>query len=673
MTMSGDTGIFFPLSTAQREVWLAEQQLTRANRIYNVGEYIEIYGPVDPVLFEAALRQVVGEIDSLHVRFVETGDGPRQIFKPSSEWLMPFTDVSDEPEPYTVARTWMTADVAQPMDLTVGPLFSYALIKLGSDRFMWYQGYHRIVMDEFGFSLVAQRIAEIYTALVSGRACTQNTFGSLRELLDSDVAYRDSEQFAQDQTYWVKRFTDQPEPTRLANRSSTTPESLANRTTRLSPSSMNRLTAAAHRAKVPWSHIVIATTAVYVHRLTGAKEVVIGLPVTARQDPILRRIPGAASNVLPLRLSVRPDMSPSDLIAHVAQEVREAVEHERYRGEDLHRDLGLSGHIATSFAPLINILSLDYDLRFAGYRTAVHNISFGLIGDLSIVVWDRQDGSGLQIDWHAHPEVFSPDDLSAHHQRFLNLLETITVVDPDRSISRIDILTADERARLLVDYNNTAAVMSQACLPVLFEAQVQATPRAVAVVCGTVALSYAQLNARANRLAHQLIRLGVGPEQIVALALPRSPELVVSILAVLKAGAGYLPLDLDYPAVRIAFMLQDAQPALLLTSTQTDGSFPDTDLIARLVIDDPDTTDMVGGCAETDPTDADRTGPLLSQHPAYVIYTSGSTGQPKGVLVCHVGVPNLAAAQIEHFEVGAHSRVLQFASPSFDASVSELW
>jgi non-ribosomal peptide synthetase component F len=395
-------------------------------------------------------------------------------------------------------------------------------------------------------------VAEIYTALAQGLACDQNVFGSLRQLLDSDLAYRASEQFAQDQTYWIKRFADRPEPVRLAGRSSGTPESFVHRTAHLSPSRVDRLQVAARRAGVRWSRVVIAATAVYVHRLTGAHDVVVGLPVTARQDPVLKRVPGMVSNVLPLRLSVRPDMSSSELIGQVAQEVREVVEHQRYRGEDLHRDLGLPGNIGTSFSPVINIMSFDYDLRFAGYRTAAHDLSVGLVGDLSIIVWDRRDGSGLRIGWQAHPEACSGDDLAVHQQRFLDLLETIAVADPDRPISRIDLLTTQERHRLLVDYNNTAHPIPATSLPALFEAQVQATPEAVAAVFENTTLTYSQLNAKANQLARALITRGVGPEQIVALALPRSVELVVALLAILKAGGAYLPLDPDYPEARLA-------------------------------------------------------------------------------------------------------------------------
>ena len=214
--------------------------------------------------------------------------------------------------------------------------------------------------------------------------------------------------------------------------------------------------------------------------------------------------------------------------------------------------------------------------------------------------------------------------------------------------------------------------MATTTLPELFEAQVAATPDAVALVFGDATLTYAQLNARANRLAHAFIHRGVGSEDIVALALPRGPELVTCLLAVLKAGAAYLPLDTDYPSERIAFMLADAAPMLVVTDAPTVGCVPDGSSTPRLSLDDPATVAALQDSPDTDPTDGDRVQPLWPQHPAYVIYTSGSTGWPKGVVVGHTGVSSMVAAQVERLGVDGHSRVLQFASPGFDASFWEL-
>jgi amino acid adenylation domain-containing protein/non-ribosomal peptide synthase protein (TIGR01720 family) len=670
--LSGSDDIALPLSAAQREIWLAEQQLNTRNRVYKIGEYVEILGPVDPGLFEAALRRVIGEVDSLHVRFVESGGGPRQVVESSLDWFLSIVDISEDPDPRTAAQAWMTADMARPMDLTRGPLFSYALIKLGHSRFFWYQVYHQIVMDAFGYSLIARRVAEVYTELAHWRVCSPNVFGSLRQLLDSDSDYRASEQFGQDRAYWIKRLADRPEPVRIADQPSRTPESPIHLLTCPTPPRVDSFQIASCRTGVRWSRIVIAVTAFYVHRLTGAQDVVISLPVAARQDSVLKRVPGMVANVLPLRLSVRPDMSMSELTRQVVEGVHELLEHQRYRGEDLHRDLCLPGEIGAHFSPAINIIPFDYNLRFAGHRSATHGISLGFINDLSIAVWGRRDGSGLRIGLHAQPEACSADDLATHQQRLVHLLGTIAVVDPDRPISCIDLLTTQERHQLLIEHNDTTHPIPPTSLPELVEAQVRATPEAVAVVFEDTTWTYQQLNSRANQLAHTLIAWGVGPEQIVALALPRSPELIIALLAVLKTGAAYLPLDPDYPPARINFMLDDGQPALLLTNTQTLACVPDNTATPRLVIDDSDTLAMLDEHPDADPTDTDRATPLTPQHPAYVIYTSGSTGTPKAVVMPAGGLVNLLLWHQRALAGGPGSRVAQFAAISFDVSAQEI-
>ncbi|MCA1682324.1 MAG: amino acid adenylation domain-containing protein, partial [Actinobacteria bacterium] len=211
-----------------------------------------------------------------------------------------------------------------------------------------------------------------------------------------------------------------------------------------------------------------------------------------------------------------------------------------------------------------------------------------------------------------------------------------------------------------------------ATLPELFQVQVARTPDLPALLFDGGALTYAELEARANRLAHLLIRLGVGPERVVVLALPRSVEIVVAQLAVVKAGAAFVPVDPAYPAQRIAFMLADARPVVVVTLAQIAPQLSCPEGVAVLVVDDPQTLSVLGEMPDRVVTDADRLSPLLVGHSAYVIYTSGSTGWPKGVVVSHAGLASFSAAEIERYAVVAGDRVLQFSSPSFDASVLEL-
>ncbi|MEU3282409.1 amino acid adenylation domain-containing protein, partial [Streptomyces antibioticus] len=660
-TLSVGVGTTLPLTAAQREIWIAEQQLKEANHVFRVGEYLEIHGPVDLPVFAQALKRAVAEAEALHVRFVEQRGEVRQAVQKPGDWSPELVDLSAEPDPERAARDWLNAAVARPMNLEEDRLFDHALLRLGADRFHWYQGYHHAVMDAFGSLLITRRVADVYTALVEGGPVGVSPFGSLSELVAADEKYRASERFAQDRAYWTDHLADRPEPAGIVGRSTTTPERYLRHTAALDPAELTELRDAARRARVPWSHLVIAAAAVHVHRTTGASTVVLGLPMTARLDQVQRRTPGTASNVLPLRLSLRPDLTLGELLGQVGTRVRELGAHQRYRAEDIQRDLALPGSTGTWYAPIVNVMSFDYAITFAGLPTTAHNLSSGLVGDLTLAVWDRRDGTGPTVDLNAHPELCTAPELAAHHQRLLIALRAVTATAPGDPIGRIELLTPEERAALL--HAAEAPTPSTSTLPELFEAQAARTPRATAVVGDDTTLSYQELNERANRLAHVLAtRHGMGPEQIVALALPRSPELVVSVLGVLKTGAAYLPLDPAYPPARLTQMISDARPALLLTTADT--SLPDSTDTPLLLLDALDLAHLPSRSLTTT---------FSPDHPAHVIYTSGSTGRPKGVVNTHRNVVRLFDATRKWFGFGPDDVWTLFHSYAFDFSVWELW
>ncbi|HEY6498150.1 MAG TPA: amino acid adenylation domain-containing protein, partial [Streptosporangiaceae bacterium] len=254
----------------------------------------------------------------------------------------------------------------------------------------------------------------------------------------------------------------------------------------------------------------------------------------------------------------------------------------------------------------------------------------------------------------------------------LQVLLAAIAADPGRPAGALPLLTPAEREQVLTRWNDTARPVPAATLDDLFTAQARRTPHAPAVTWDGGQLTYAELDTAANRLAHLLIRRGAGPEQVVALALPRSAEIIVAELAVAKTGAAFLPVDPAYPPDRIAFMLADARPVLTVTRRDLAAALPAPDPATVLVADDPDTAATLNQMPGHVPADADRTAPLHLAHPAYVIYTSGSTGQPKGVVVSHTGLASFATAEAEHYQVGPGDRVLQVSSPSFDAAVLEL-
>ncbi|MFD0278638.1 amino acid adenylation domain-containing protein, partial [Kitasatospora sp. NPDC127111] len=664
--MSVNADSVLPLTAAQREIWIAEQRLPKANLVFRVGEYLEIHGQLDPALFEQALRLVVTEAEALHVRFTEEAGEVRQAVRPPTDWTPALVDLSAEADPEEAARDWLAAAAARPMDLRER-LFEYALLRLGTDRHYWYQGYHHIVMDAFGSVLIARRTAEVYTALTEGRPVPPRTFGSLDGFLTADQNYRASEEFTRDREYWTGHFADRPEPTGIVARPSTVPDRYLRRSTALAPGESDGLREAARRARAPWSHLVIAAAAVHLHRVTGVTDVVLGLPVPARLDRLQRRTPGTASNVLPLRLTVRPELTLHQLLRQVAERIVELGRHQRYRSEDLQRDLDLPGGLGTWYAPVVNIMSFDAAPAFAGLASTAHSLSSGLVGDLALAVWDRRDGTGLTVDLNAHPELCPEPELAAHHGRFITALRAVAAAEPTQPLGRIDLLTAEERAAATAGAEETPPT-SEATLPELFQARAAADPASVAVVCGGTTLTYGELDERANRLAHFLTARGAGPERIIALALPRSADLVVAVLAALKAGAAYLPLDPEYPVARLAHMITDARPALVLAVAATEAKLPDGHGAPVLLLDDPAVlADLAGQPSQATAVE------LRPDHPAYVIYTSGSTGVPKGVVNTHRNVVRLFDATRGWFGFGPDDVWTLFHSYAFDFSVWELW
>ncbi|MEU8538189.1 non-ribosomal peptide synthetase, partial [Streptomyces parvulus] len=285
---------------------------------------------------------------------------------------------------------------------------------------------------------------------------------------------------------------------------------------------------------------------------------------------------------------------------------------------------------------------------------------------------DDHRPAGLSGLLHYSTELFDRESAEAVVARMVRVVEA-AAADPDQRLGQVEILSARERRQVLADWNDTGAEVADATLPALFQAQAALTPRRPAVLASDTDLTYGELNERANRLAHHLIARGAGPERFVALALPRTAQTMVALLAVLKAGAAYLPLDPAYPADRIAYLLRDADPALVLTVEETEGMFPADSRTPRLVLDSPEVVAALASRPGTDPTDRDRISPLRSPHPAYIIYTSGSTGRPKGVVVTHDNVANLVAWARDEFGERALAHVVFTTSLNFDVSVFEMF
>ncbi|WP_344596675.1 condensation domain-containing protein, partial [Streptomyces violaceusniger] len=449
-------GSRYPLSAAQREIWVA-QRINPDGLQFQVGQYVEIRGPLNPALFESALRRAVAEADTLHARFLDVDDlddidgdldgVPHQVLGPPGDWALRTLDLSGGPDPRAAAERWMREELRTPMDLARGPLFSFALIKTAADRFVWYQGYHHIVTDGAGSTLFARRVAELYTAFQRGEPAGESPFSSLTALLDQEAEYRESEEFERDRRYWLERFASPPQAARLTTAPGTEPSDFLRHTTRIGADEADRLREAARAARTHWSVVLTAVVAVYLHRLTGAEDITLGFAVSARKDPISRRTPGTLANILPLRAELSAATTWADVLRRLSREVRMALSHQRYRGEDLARDLHLTGGVPALVGPEVNVMSFDWDLEFDECRATHHNLANGPIPDVSVMAYEQPDG-GIRIDLNGNADLYSPQDLADHQRRLFALLEAV-VVDAGGCVGGVELVSVVERGVLL--------------------------------------------------------------------------------------------------------------------------------------------------------------------------------------------------------------------------------
>jgi amino acid adenylation domain-containing protein len=650
---------------SQLGIWYA-QQMDPDNPVYNIAEYLEIHGDLDVDLFVAALQRTTDETETYHLRFYDRGDGPRQYLDKSGECPVQVVDVSSAGDPRATAEDWMRADMARPFDLTSGPLAVHAVIRVADGLCFWYHRIHHIAFDGFSAAIFAARLSQVYMSLLMGHLSAEGTLEPVSVLFDADSSYRASGEFARDREYWLDVLSDFPGAVSLSGQHvRRAPHAWIRHMEDIGPDCTANMRAAARRLKTSIAGLMITAAAVYLHRSTGAEDIALGLSVLGRAGKRQRGVPGMTSNSLPIRLTIGPMTSVEELVRLVTGTVRNALKHGQYPYMDMLRDLKLIDG-GSLYSLLVNIMPFDYSVQFGDCTTTAHNLANGTVEDTTIAVYDRSANGGIQVAVDTDRELYNATATGDIYRHFMNILNWVVEASPGDCIGRAVILDEEERRQVLERWNDTAVAVPAVTLPELFEARASASLDAAAVVCGDAVISYGELNTRANRLARDLVALGVGPESVVAVVMERGAGLVVALLAVLKAGGAYLPVDPGYPAERIAFMLSDARPAVVLAAAEVAPELPVRVMMPVLVADE---RGLVGGRREGaagDLGDGDRVAPLSVANPAYVIYTSGSTGRPKGVLVSHAGFASLAAGHAKYLGVSAGDRVAQFASASFD-------
>jgi nonribosomal peptide synthetase DhbF len=670
-----------PLSFAQRRLWF-QAQLEGPSTTYNVPFAWRLSGQVDAGALSAALADVVARHEALRTVFPVVDGQPYQQVVPAGSATPAFTVVRAE----EAALAELTGQAAgYVFDLSRELPVRAWLFELGAGECVLVLLTHHIASDGWSLGVLLRDLGEAYRARLAGHRPkwtdlpVQYADYTLwqRGLLGADQDH-DSVP-ARQVDYWKSALAGLPEQLELPfDRSRPAYPSYhgGHVDVDLDAELHRGLVELAREHQVTLFMVLQAGLSVLLSRSGAGTDIPIGVPVAGRGgDEGLHQLVGFFVNTLVLRADLSGDPSFAELLRRIRDRDLAAYAHQDVPFERLVEVLNPVR--STAHHPLFQVmLASDEDTSREWEVPGLRAQDLSLAGDaakfdLSVTFKSRHEpdgtpgGIGVALGYAA--DLFDPGTVRALAGRLVALLGQFTA-DPGLRVGDVGMLTAAERELVVWQWNDTARDVPVTVLPELFAAQVARTPDAVAVESAGVSWTYAELDARSSRLARYLVGLGVGPERLVAVALPRSPEMVAAVLAVSKAGAAYLPIDPGYPADRIGFMLTDAAPVVVLTNREAGADLPGR----PVVLDDPRVAAVVADLPGGVVTDENRIAPLRPAHPAYVIYTSGSTGRPKGVVVTHRGLANLAAFMVETLAVTPESRVAQLLSLSFDMSLVEL-
>ena len=665
--------VAFPATPAQQRIMLVEQ-LFPGGSAYHVPFAVRLRGRLDQDTFVRAVHEVVARHESLRTVFTTVEGVLGQVVEDDPRIPVEVRELGGSAAAADEgALTELVGELAaEPFDLT-GRLLRVVLLRLAEDEHVLSVTMHHLISDMWSCGIFVGELAKVYPALRTGAD---------PHLPELPVQYVDYTAWQRDHLgerrtgellgYWREQLRGVPSAIELpADRPRPPVQSLRGATTvvRLSPTTSEAVKRAARALGVTPFIALLAAFQTTMGRWTGADDITVSSGV-ANRTPQVEELIGCFINVLLFRTSLAGDPSFADLTARVRRTVLDGVEHQELPFdrlvEDLapKRDLSHQPYAQVMFlvqnAPMPTAAVGELELSSVPVRRKATHL------DLNVQLWDAGRHFEGVIDYST--DLYDESTVQRMWSQYETLLAA-AVARPEQPISALPLLSPEDERAMVSAWNDTEVAVPDTLAPQLIEARAARTPDAVAVVAEEGSMTYSELNERANRLAHGLISRGAGPERMVALMLPRGLDLVVACLAVLKSGAAYVPVDPELPTSRMAHMLADAAPLVVVTTgpPRTDVTVP----AARWELDSDETRQMLAGCPAHNPSDADRRAPLRPENPAYMIYTSGSTGSPKGVLIGHRALADYLAACVRDYPGLAGSSLLH--SPvSVDLSVTTL-
>ncbi|MCL8068284.1 enterobactin non-ribosomal peptide synthetase EntF [Klebsiella quasipneumoniae] len=650
-----------PLVAAQPGIWMAER-LSTLPGAWSVAHYVELRGALDPALLGKAIVAGLQQADTLSLRFEEQeGEVWQWVAAERTFAEPPIIDLRTTPDPHRAATERMQADLAQDLRVDGGnPLVCHQLLRVGDDRWYWYQRYHHLLVDGFSFPAITRQIAAIYRAWQRGEATPESPFTSFAEVVDEYQRYAGSEAWQRDKAFWQAQRQALPAPASLSAAplgGRAAGSDIWRMKLEMNADAFRRL--ASHAPQCQPADLALALTTLWLGRLCNRMDYAAGFIFMRRMGSAALTSTGPVLNVLPLAVHIDAQETLADLAMRLAAQLKKMRRHQRYDAEQIVRDSGKAAGDEPLFGPVLNVKVFDYQLDIDGVQALTHTLATGPVNDLELALFPDETG-GLSLEILANKARYDEAELRRHVARLTALLAQFAA-DPALRCGDAEMLSADELTRLAA-VNDTAMPLPATTLSALVADQARKTPDAPALADANWQFSYREMRQQVVALAQLLRQRGVKPGDSVAVALPRSVFLTLALHGIVEAGAAWLPLDTGYPDDRLRMMLEDARPSLLIASEDQLARFSDIPGLESL-------------CYQQPLAVADDAPLALSKpdHTAYIIFTSGSTGRPKGVMVGQTAIVNRLLWMQDRYPLSADDVVAQKTPCSFDVSVWEFW
>ncbi|HBR1547505.1 TPA: enterobactin non-ribosomal peptide synthetase EntF [Klebsiella pneumoniae] len=650
-----------PLVAAQPGIWMAER-LSTLPGAWSVAHYVELRGALDPTLLGKAIVAGLQQADTLSLRFEEEEGEVWQWLAADRTFAEPsIIDLRTAPDPHRAATERMQADLAQDLRVDGGnPLVCHQLLRVGDDRWYWYQRYHHLLVDGFSFPAITRQIAAIYRAWQRGEATPESPFTPFAEVVDEYQRYAGSGAWQRDKAFWQAQRQALPAPASLSAAplgGRAAGSDIWRMKLEMNADAFRRL--AGHAPQCQPADLALALTTLWLGRLCNRMDYAAGFIFMRRMGSAALTSTGPVLNVLPLAVHIDARETLADLAMRLAGQLKKMRRHQRYDAEQIVRDSGKAAGDEPLFGPVLNVKVFDYQLDIDGVQAVTHTLATGPVNDLELALFPDETG-GLSLEILANKARYDEAELRRHMARLTALLAQFAA-DPTLRCGEAEMLSADELARLAA-VNDTAVPLPATTLSALVADQARKTPDAPALADARWQLSYREMRQQVVALAQLLRQRGVKPGDSVAVALPRSVFLTLALHGIVEAGAAWLPLDTGYPDDRLRMMLEDARPSLLIATEDQLARFSDIPGLESLCYQQP----LAAG---------DDAPLALSKpdHTAYIIFTSGSTGRPKGVMVGQTAIVNRLLWMQDRYPLSADDVVAQKTPCSFDVSVWEFW